>query len=102
MVLDCGLECEESRKMHFLEVERERDGVRLWTQMRREQDDVPTGGGEGAGWCQIVDQDVKRAGRHTSWRWRESMMVSDCRPGCKESRTTYQLEVEREWDGVRW
>ena len=39
--------------------------------MQREQDNVPTGGGEGAGRCQIVDQDVKRAGRRTSWRWRE-------------------------------
>ena len=29
------------------------------------------------------------------------MMVSDCGPGCKESRTTYQLKVERERDGVR-
>ena len=28
----------------------------------------------------------------------ESVMVSDCGPRCKESRTTYQLKVEREWD----
>ena len=28
-------------------------------------------------------------------------MVSDCGPGCEESRTTYSLEVERECDGVR-
>ena len=27
-------------------------------------------------------------------------MVSDCAPGCEESRTTYWLEVERERDGV--
>ena len=101
MVSDCGPGCKESRKTHFLEVERERDGVRLWTQMQTEQDDVPTGGGEGAEWCQIVDRDAKRAGRRTSWRWRESVMVSDCGPGCEESRMTYQLEVEREHDGVR-
>ena len=62
MVLDCGPGCEESRKTHFLEVERECDGVRLWTRMQREQDDVLSGGGEGAGWCQIVDPDAKRAG----------------------------------------
>ena len=48
MVLDCGLGCEESRKMYFLEVERVCDGVRLWTQMQREQDNVLPGGGEGA------------------------------------------------------
>ena len=48
MVLDYGPGCEESRKMHFLEVERERDGVRLWTQMQTEQDDILTGGGERA------------------------------------------------------
>ena len=87
--------------MHFLKVERERDGVRLWTQMQREQNNVLSGGREGVGWCQIVDQNVKRAGRHTSWRWRESVMVSDCGPRCKESRMTYQLEVKREHDGVR-
>ena len=29
------------------------------------------------------------------------MMVSDCGPRCKESRTMHQLEVEREHDGVR-
>ena len=51
MVLDCGPGCEESRKTHFLEVERECDGVRLWTWMQTEQDNVPTGGGEGVGWC---------------------------------------------------
>ena len=28
-------------------------------------------------------------------------MVLDCGPGCEESRTTYSLEAEREWDGVR-
>ena len=58
MVLDCGPRCKESRTMYQLEVEREWDGVRLWTQMQRKQDDVPTGGGEGVGWCQIVDPDV--------------------------------------------
>ena len=48
MVSDSGPGCEESRTTYFLEVERERDGVRLRTRMRREQDNVPTGGGEGA------------------------------------------------------
>ena len=47
MVSDCGPRCEESRMTYFLKVERERDGVRLWTRMRREQDDVLSGGGEG-------------------------------------------------------
>ena len=45
---DCGPGCEESRTTYQLEVEREHDGVRLWTRMRREQDDVLSGGGEGA------------------------------------------------------
>ena len=76
MVSDCGRGCEESRTTYQLEVERERDGVRLWTRMQREQDDVPTGGGEGS-------------------------VMSDCGRGCEESRTTYILEVERERDGVR-
>ena len=40
--------CEESRMTYSLEVERERDGVRLRTRMRREQDNVLSGGGEGA------------------------------------------------------
>ena len=62
MVSDCGGECKEGRTTYFLKVERKCDGVRWWTQMRREQDDIPTGGGEGAGWCQIVDPDAKRAG----------------------------------------
>ena len=48
MVSDWGRGCEESRTTYFLGVERERDRVRLWMRMRREQDDVPTGGGEGA------------------------------------------------------
>ena len=69
--------------------------------MQIEQDEVTTEGGEGVGWCQIVDLDAKRAGQHTLWRWRGSRMVSDCGPGCKQSRMTYQLEVEREWNGVR-
>ena len=101
MVSDCAPGCEESRTTYFLEVERERDGVRLCTRMRREQDDVLPGGGEGAWWCQIVDPDAKRAGRRTPWRWSRSVMVSDCRCACEESRTTYQLEVERERGGVR-
>ena len=28
-------------------------------------------------------------------------MMLDCGSGCEQSRMTYQLEVEREWDGVR-
>ena len=48
MVLDCGPECEESRMMYQLEVKREWDGVRLWTQMRREQEDALLEGGERA------------------------------------------------------
>ena len=48
MVSDCALGCEESRTTYCLEVERERDGVRLRTRMRREQDNVLPGGGEGA------------------------------------------------------
>ena len=72
MVSDCGQGCEQSRMTYWLEVERDRDGlrlrtemrreqdtyfleaekqhggVRLWTRMRREQDDVLTGGAEGA------------------------------------------------------
>ena len=87
--------------MYSLEAEREWDGVRLWTWMQREKDDVPTGGGEGVGWCEIVDPDAKRAGRRTNWRWRGGGMVSDCGPECEESRMTYSLEAERERDGVR-
>ena len=49
MVSDYGPRCEESRTTYQLEVERERNGVRLWTRMRRGQDDILSGGGEGAG-----------------------------------------------------
>ena len=62
MVSDCGPRCKESRTMYQLEVEREWDGVRLWTQMQREQDDILSGGREGAEWCQIVDLDANRVG----------------------------------------
>ena len=48
MVSDCGPGCEESRTTYWLEVERERDGVRLRTRMRREQDNVLPAGGEEA------------------------------------------------------
>ena len=48
MVSDSGPGCKESRTTYSLEVERERDGVRLRTRMRREQDNVLSGGGEGA------------------------------------------------------
>jgi hypothetical protein len=50
---------------------------------------------------QIVDTHAKGSGQRTSWRWRGSVMVSDCRGGCKGSRKTYVLEVERGRDGVR-
>jgi hypothetical protein len=39
---------EESRTTYFLEVERERNGVTLRRRMRREQDNVLSGGEEGA------------------------------------------------------
>ena len=68
MLSDSGPGREESRTTYNLEVERERDGVRLWTRMRREQDNVLAGGGEGARCCQIVDPDEKRAGQRTGWR----------------------------------
>ena len=48
MLSDCVWECEKSMTTYCLEVKRERDGVRLCTQMQREQDDVPAKGGEGA------------------------------------------------------
>ena len=47
MVSDRGHRCKESRTMYELEV-KERDGVRLRTRMRREQDNVLPRGGEGA------------------------------------------------------
>ena len=48
MVSDCGLRCKQSRMTYQLEVERGQDGVRLWTGMQREQDNILSGGGEGA------------------------------------------------------
>ena len=36
------------RTMYLLEVEMEHDGVRLRTWMQKEQDNIPTGGEEGA------------------------------------------------------
>ena len=48
MVLDCGRGCKESMTTYPLEVEMVCDGVRLWTRIQREQDDVLSGGGEGA------------------------------------------------------
>jgi hypothetical protein len=62
MTSDYTRGCEESRTTYFLEVERERDGVRVRTRMRREHDDILSGGGEGAWRCQIVDANAKRAG----------------------------------------
>ena len=101
MVRDCGCGCEESRTTYSLEVDRERDSVRLWTRMRREQDNVLSGSGEGASWCQIVDMDAKRARQRTAWRGRGSVMVSNCGRRCEEGKTTYYLEVERVCDHVR-
>ena len=75
MVLDCGRGYKESRMTYCLEVERERDGVKLRTRMPREQDNIPTRGGKGAGWCQIEDADAKRAGQRTFWRWSGSGMM---------------------------
>ena len=48
MMSEWGRRCKESRTTFELEVEREHDGVRLRTRMRREQDNVHSGGGEGA------------------------------------------------------
>ena len=48
IVSDRGPGCEESTTTYQLEVESERDRVRLWTRMRKEQDDVLAAGGEGA------------------------------------------------------
>ena len=48
MVSDCGRGCKESRTTYSLEVESVHDGVRLWTRMPREQDNVLPGGGERA------------------------------------------------------
>ena len=101
MVSHCGCGCKRSRKTHFLEAERVRKGIRLWTQMQREPDNVQTGRGEEARWCHIVNKDAKGAGQRTSWRWRGSVKMSDCRHECQRSRITYSLKVERERDGVR-
>ena len=40
MVSDCRPGCKASKTAYKLEVERVRGGVRLWTQMRTEQDNV--------------------------------------------------------------
>ena len=40
MVLDWGCGCEEKGTTYELEVEKERDGVRVGTQMRRKQDNI--------------------------------------------------------------
>jgi hypothetical protein len=45
-----------------------------------------------------MDADGKGVGQRTGWSWTESMMVSDYGRSCKGSRTTYELEVERECD----
>src|SRR5205809_1129296 len=107
-----------------LVVERERDGVRSWMP-QDSGDGVLPGGGEGAGWGQIMDAKRQR-GRHTYWRWRGSGIGSDHGYDCKESRVniptgggegagwsqitdataktvgmTYALDVEREQDGIR-
>ena len=48
MESDCERRCEDSRTTYELEMERERDCVTLWMRMRKEQDNVLPGGGEGA------------------------------------------------------
>ena len=75
MASDCGRGCKDSRTTYSLEVQRERDGMRcqivnanargarqrtrwrwkgsvmvsdLWTRMQTQQDNVLSGGGEGA------------------------------------------------------
>jgi hypothetical protein len=69
--------------------------------MQREQDNILPGGGGGTWWHEIVNADAKGAEQRTSWRWRGSVIVSDCGRECEKSRTTYSLEVEREHDCVR-
>ena len=46
-VSDCRRGCKGSTTTYSLKVKRECDGVRLWTQMQMEKDNVQTGGGEG-------------------------------------------------------
>src|SRR5436305_1274640 len=65
-------------------------------------DDVPSGGGEGAGWGQITDATAKRAGRMhkleverewgggRAWRWRGNGMGSDDGCDCKGSGDNVQ------------
>ena len=70
MVSDCGPGCKARKTTYCLEVERGREGVRLWTRMQTEQDNVQTEGGEGASWCEIVNPDAHGAEQLTLWRWR--------------------------------
>src|ERR1700722_5735255 len=99
---DHGCDCTGRRDDVQSAVERERDGVRSRMRLHREKrrrtawrgrgrgmgsdhgcdctgrrDDVHPGGGEGVGWGQITDATAQG------------------------EETTYCLEVEREWDGVR-
>jgi hypothetical protein len=69
--------------------------------MRKEQDNVLSAGGERASWHEIVDAGEKGVRQRTPCRWGGSVMVLDCGRGCKESRKTYFLEVERKRVGVR-
>ena len=46
MVSGCG-RSKRNRTTYKLEEDRERDGVRLWTRMQTEQDNVLPGSGEG-------------------------------------------------------
>ena len=48
MVSDCGLRCKQSRMTYQLKVERKWNGVGLWTQMQREQEDALPKGEERA------------------------------------------------------
>ena len=61
--------------MYFLKVERKHDSVTL------------------------VEVNAKWAEQHTAQRWRDSEMVCDCGPRCKEGRTMYQLGGG---EGVWW
>jgi hypothetical protein len=48
MTSESGHNCTGSETTYFLEVESECNGVRLWTRMQRERDEVLPGGGDEA------------------------------------------------------
>ena len=53
MVSGCGCRCKGHMTTYFLEVEREHESIRLWTRMKREQNNVLPGGGVVRLWTQI-------------------------------------------------